>query len=91
MNILPAENTVICKNPPESKTKSGLHLASDKKPELGVVVAIGKPDKEREVLPIEMKVGDTIVFRRYADNRIFIEGEEFNFIDFKDIVGVCNA
>jgi len=92
MNILPAINTVVCKNPPESKTKSGLHLpgADGKKPEIGVVIAVGEPKKGGE-MPVKFKVGDTIVFRRYADNRIFIEGEELNFIDFKDVVGVLKS
>ena len=83
MEIIAAEKTVVCKNPPDQRTKSGLSLAEDKKPELGLVVAIGKGD-----MPVEMKAGDTIVFRRYSDNRIYIEGIEYNFIRFEDVVGV---
>ena len=85
MKIKASKEVVVCENPAESKTKTGLLYASDEKnkPELGVIYDIGSGK-----LPIEMKVGDTIVFRRYADNRIFIEGREYNFIRFEDIVGV---
>lgn len=94
MNIKPAKNTIVCENPPESKTKSGVIIAEgeDKKPELGVVLAIGEAGKnDRGIdieLPLEVKVGDTIVFRRYSANRIYIKGKEYSFIDFKDVVGV---
>lgn len=90
MKLKAGIDTVICTNPPEQKTKSGLTLAKEeKKPELGIVYAVGKVGKESE-MPLEMKIGDIIVFRRYADNRIFIEGKEYNFINFKDVVGVLD-
>jgi len=91
MKIIAAKDTVVCKNPAESKTKSGLVVPSgEQKPQLGIIVALGLPRKDTE-MPIEMKEGDTIVFRRYSDNRMFIDGAELNFIDYKDIVGVLNA
>ena len=87
MKIKAGFNTVICTNPPEEKTKSGLSLTTgDKKPELGLVYAVGEPVDDA-VKP-NVKVGDVVVFRKYADNRIFVQGKEYNFIDFKDIVGV---
>ena len=90
MEILAARDTVVCQNPPDSKTKSGIVVPSgnEKRPESGIVIAIGEAGKDGT--PIKMKVGDKIVFRRYSDNRIYIEGKEYNFIHFKDIVGVIN-
>ena len=88
MKIVAAQNTVVTRNTANTKTKSGLMLAeAEQKPQIGDIVSIGNP-KKGELLPIEMEIGDTIVFRRYSDNRILIEGIEYNFIDFKDVVGV---
>lgn len=65
-------------------TKSGLHLNNaENKPETGEVVVVGKGVK-----PIEFKIGDYIVFRKYTDNRIFLSGVEYNFVQFKDVLGV---
>lgn len=88
MKITPSKKFIICTNPSESKSKSGLIISDPekgKKPELGVVYAIGEGK-----VPMDIKVGDRIVFRRYADNRISIDGQEYNFISFKDIVGVVS-
>lgn len=87
MQIIPAKKVVVCKQP-ENVTKSGLKLAGEegrdkKEPEIGVVVELGEGKT-----PVPVKKGDTIVFRRYSENRIAIKGEKFNFIDFKDIMAV---
>jgi chaperonin GroES len=81
--ILPAEKVVICKDVPEMTTKSGLYTPSEEKPELGKVYAIGKGK-----LPISIKVGDIIAYRKYTDNQVTIVGENYNFISFKDVLAV---
>jgi co-chaperonin GroES (HSP10) len=83
----PANRVVICEAE-ASTTESGLQLAQggdekDKKPEIGKVIAIGDGKK-----PVDFEIGDTIVFRKYSDNRIVVRGQEFNFIDFKDVMAV---
>jgi len=76
--IIPAKNVVILTPPQDQKTKSGLLIRDvENKTELGVVFCIGEGKR-----PCEFKVGDSIVFRRYTDNRVFIEGIEFNFVRF---------
>ena len=85
MKILPSKKIIICTKP-SNEISSGILVSesdSDKEPELGVVYAIGEGN-----LPLDVKIGDTIVFRRYTDNKILIETEYYNFISFKDIVGV---
>lgn len=82
--IKAAKNVVVCKNAMTQKTKSGLELNhADNKPEMGEVVVLGAGTP-----PVKLKVGDTIVFRRYTDNRIFLGGTEYNFVQFKDVLGV---
>lgn len=86
-----SKNVVVCTPPQDQKTKSGLVLQDvENKPEMGVVYAIGEGKK-----PCDFKVGDHIVFRRYTDNRVYLEGQEFNFVRFNaedmtinDVLGV---
>lgn len=85
-NVQPAKNTVIIREVTH-QTKSGLQAVETgkNKPEIGEVIAIGKGE-----LPLVIKVGDKIIYRKYMANQVYIPivGEELNFIDFKDIVGV---
>jgi len=82
--IFASKEVVVCKNAPLQTTKSGLQVTSqDNKPETGEVVVIGKGTK-----PIDFEIGDYIVFRKYTDNRIFLSGIEYNFVQFKDVLGV---
>jgi chaperonin GroES len=79
----PSKKTVICEAVNVS-TVGVLQMAQEeKKPEVGKVLSIGEGK-----LPVEIKIGDTIVYRRYTDNKISINGKEYNFISFKDILAV---
>ena len=86
MKLKPSKKVIICEQP-ENKMASGLLLAEDKKadklPELGIVIEIGEGK-----LPLKVKKGDTIIFRRYSANRILVKGKPFNFVDFKDLLAV---
>lgn len=88
MEIKPSKKIVICTEVKDSKTGAGILLSIDdeqSKPEMGIVYAIGEG-----TLPIEINVGDTIIYRKYTENKVFVQTEAFNFIDFKDIVGVVS-
>lgn len=54
-------------------------------PEIGIVEVIGKGIK-----PVDFKVGDKIAYRKYTDNKIKVDGVEYNFINFKDILAVLD-
>jgi len=82
----PAKRVVICE-PIKLKTTSGLVVdvedKGEKPPEIGKVIEIGEGKK-----PVSFNVGDVIVYRRYADNKIVIQGKSYNFLEFKDILAV---
>lgn len=82
--ITPAKETVILRAV-KLTTKSGLEAIETGKnaPEIGEVIMIGKGTP-----PVPMKVGDTIVYKKYMENKVYIPqaGEELNFIEFKEIV-----
>lgn len=90
--VRPSKNVVVCVNVTSHKTKSGLHLPNtENKPEMGEVVAFGEGKK-----PIDFKIGDVIIFRKYTDNRVFMHGHEFNFVrfsdreEFNDVMGIID-
>lgn len=95
IGIKPAKAIVVLRDVGKQETKSGLYLPDTdgkSKPETGIVVAMGDEDPEMEngngFMPISFKVGDQIVYRKYSDNKITVNAEEYNFINFRDVVAV---
>ena len=78
---------VIKKIEAEEKTQGGLILTSQSKeaPQYAEVVAVG-PGTEEE--PMEVKVGDKVVFSKYAGTEIKFEGEEYSIMDQSGILAV---
>ena len=78
---------VIKKIEAEEKTEGGLILTSQSKeePQYAEVVAVG-PGTEDE--PIEVKVGDTVVFSKYGGTEVKYEGEEYTIMRQSDILAV---
>ena len=55
----------------EVKSSSDIDYVTEKKQEIGKIVAIGDGKQ-----PIQMKVGDTIAFRKFGEDKLFIEGKD---------------
>lgn len=76
----------------EEKTVGGLVLASQakEKPQTGVVVAVGEGNilNNGEKLPVPVKVGETVVFEKYAGSEVKFDGQEYLIFDAKDIIAV---
>lgn len=76
----------------EQKTASGLIIpeSAKEKPQLGKVIAVGK-GKVRDdgsVQPVELKVGDTVLFGKYSGQEVKVEGNEVLIMREEDIYGV---
>jgi chaperonin GroES len=75
----------------EEKTKGGIIIpdTAKEKPQKGTVVAVG-PGKYAEqtgnLIPINQKVGDTVLYGKYAGTEISIEGEEYLIMRTSDIL-----
>jgi co-chaperonin GroES (HSP10) len=81
--IKPAKKVVVLiKKNLASVTGSHIDAVSKDIPEVGEVVAIGKG-----VLPVDMKVGDLVAYRRYGESKFFISGRQVLFVHFDDILG----
>lgn len=77
----------------EEKTKGGIFLpetASKEKSEEGKVVAVGpgKRNEKGEMIPISVKVGDTVLFTKYGPNEIKVDGKEYLIASESDILAI---
>jgi chaperonin GroES len=75
----------------EEKTSGGLFIpdTAKEKPQKGTVVAVGpgRITDDGKLQPVEVKVGDTILFEKYSGSKISIDEEEFLIIREEDILG----
>ena len=76
---------VIKKMDAEEKTQAGLLLSGSakEKPQQAEVLAVGPGTSEG---PMELKVGDIVIFSRYGGNDLKYKGEEYTIISQKDIL-----
>ncbi len=97
MNIRPLyDRVVVRRKAEEEKTAGGILLpgAAKEKPNQGEIVAVGtgKALDNGQTRPMAVKVGDKVVFGRYADsNTIKDGGEELIIMSESDIYGVVEA
>ena len=91
MNLRPlGDRIVIKKVEVEEKTKSGIVLPSSAKeqPQMAEVVAIGADITNDEKKKDQIKVGDKVIFSKYAGTEIKVDGEELNILKLSDILAI---
>ena len=93
MKIRPLHDRVIVKRvEEETKTAGGIVLpgSAAEKPSQGVILAVGtgKVLDNGELRPLEVKVGDKVLFGKYSGNEVKIDGEELIVMREDDIMGV---
>jgi chaperonin GroES len=93
MKIRPLQDRIIVKRiEEEEKTKGGIIIpdTAKEKPMEGKVVAVGKGKvmEDGKLHPVDVKVGDRILFGKYAGTEVKIDGEEHLIMREDDILGV---
>ncbi|MEJ2200738.1 MAG: co-chaperone GroES [Desulfuromonadaceae bacterium] len=93
MNVRPLRDRLIVERlEGETRTAGGLIIpdSAKEKPLLGKVVAVGKGTltPEGKVVPLEVKVGDRVLFGKYAGSEIKLEGKEYLMLREEDIFGI---
>lgn len=96
MKIRPLHDRVIVKRlEEERKTASGIVLPGNaaEKPDMGEVIAVGngKVMDNGEVRKLEVKVGDKVLFGKYAGQSVKVEGEELLVMREEDLMGVIEG
>ena len=95
VSIMPLGDRVLVK-PEEAtseKSAAGLHIpetAKKEKPETGTVVAVGagKRMDDGKVIPLSVKVGDTVMFSKYGYDEIKVEGTTYYILTESNILGI---
>ena len=93
MKLRPLQDRVVVKRQDEETTSAGgivLPGSATEKPQQGEVVAVGPGKKadDGKVTPVDVKVGDHVVFGQYGGNTVKIEGDEFLILNESEIYGV---
>ena len=88
MNVKPlSDRVLILPNPAEEKTAGGLIIpdTAKEKPLAGKVVAVGPGTAE---VKMEVKVGDEVLYGKYAGTEVEFEGEKLLIMRQSDVLGV---
>jgi len=93
MNLRPLQDRIIVKRvEEESKTAGGLFIpeTAKEKPQRGEIVAVGngKKTEDGKVLPLDVKVGDVVLFGKYAGTEIKVDGDDYLMMREDDILAV---
>ncbi len=96
MKIRPLQDRVVVKRlESETKTKGGLFIpdSAKEKPVEGRVVAVGagKASKGGKVRPLDVQVGDTVIFGKYSGTEVKLDGVEHVLLREDDILAVTGT
>ena len=96
MKIRPLhDRVVIRREEQETKTAGGIVLpgSAAEKPSQGEVIAVGNGQitESGEVRPLDVKVGDKVLFGQYSGSTVKVDGEELLIMKESDILGVLEA
>jgi chaperonin GroES len=94
MNLQPLEDRIVVR-PGESEetTASGLVIpdTAKEKPQQGEVLAVGpgkRSDQTGEIIPVDVNVGDTVVYSKYGGTEITTDGEDVLILSARDVLAV---
>jgi chaperonin GroES len=96
VKIRPLHDRVIVKRlDEEKKTASGIVIpdTAAEKPDQGEVVSVGKGKltEEGKLVPMEVKVGDRVLFGKYSGQAVRVKGDELLVMREEDIMGVVEG
>lgn len=94
MSLQPLEDRIVVRsNEAESTTASGLVIpdTAQEKPQQGEVIAVGpgrRSDSTGEIIPVDVSVGDTVVYSKYGGTEISIGGQDLLILNARDVLAV---
>jgi len=96
MKLHPLEDRIVVR-PGESEetTASGLVIpdTAKEKPQQGEVLAVGpgrRAENTGELVPLDVKVGDTVVYSKYGGTEITVDGEDLLILSGRDVLAKLN-
>lgn len=95
MNIQPLFDNVLVKPlAQEDKLPSGIVLpdSAKEKPQMGQVMAVGPGamDDKGNMVKMQVKVGDKVMYKKWGGNEVKVQGEEWMIVEQKDVLAIVN-
>ena len=94
MNLKPLEDRIVVRpGEAEETTVSGIVIpdTAKEKPQTGEVLAVGpgrRSDQTGAIIPLDVKVGDTVVYSKYGGTEIAIGGEDLLILTSRDVLAI---
>src|SRR5579863_9272780 len=92
MSLQPLDDRIVVRpSEAEEKTASGLVIpdTAKEKPQQGEVLAVGpgrRAENTGELIPLDVSVGDTVVYSKYGGTEIAVEGEDLLILTGRDVL-----
>lgn len=95
LNMRPLGDRVIIKPlPSEEKTRGGVILpdTAKEKPQQGEVVAVGtgRVLENGQKVPMEIKVGEKVLYGKYSGTEVKLEGEDYLIVKESEVLGILS-
>ena len=97
MKLQPLEDRIVVRTAEaEEKTASGLVIpdTAKEKPQQGEVLAVGpgrRSDQTGEIIPLDIAVGDTVVYSKYGGTEISHDGVDYLILNARDVLAKIGA
>ena len=94
--LAPLGNNIIVKPAAEEQVSKGGLIIPDtakEKPHEGEIIAVGpgKINKSGELMPMEVKVGDVVIYAKYGGSELKMDGEKFILMSENDILAIKSS
>jgi chaperonin GroES len=96
VKLQPLEDRIVVRpNEAEERTVSGLVIpdTAKEKPQQGTVLAVGpgkRSEQTGQVIPVDVKEGDTVVYSKYGGTEITVDGEDLLILSSRDVLAIFN-
>ena len=95
MTFRPLHDRVVVRRiDAEHKTLGGIIIpdTAQEKPQQGEIIAVGPGgrDEQGRIVPLDVKVGDTVLFGKWSGTEVKLDGEELLIMKESDIMGVLD-
>ncbi len=96
MKVRPLRDRILVRRLEEEETRIGGIIIPDtakEKPQQGKVEAVGngRVNDEGKVIPLDVKVGDTVLFGKYAGTEIKLDGVEYLIVREDEVLGIIEG
>ncbi len=97
MKLQPLEDRIVVRTAEaEERTASGLVIpdTAKEKPQQGEVLAVGpgrRSEQTGEIIPLDIAVGDVVVYSKYGGTEITVDGEDLLILSSRDVLAKTSA